>query len=54
MFSIIYLEQKLVTRDSFQLIIEKQAECKVVYNTGVIEEFCDFIKTKSSYQTYVS
>jgi DNA-binding NarL/FixJ family response regulator len=45
MFSIIYLEQKLVTRDSFQLIIEKQPECKVVYNTGVIEEFCNFIQT---------
>jgi len=46
MFSIIYLEQKLVTRDSLKLIIEKQDECKVIFSSGSIDEFCDFIKNE--------
>lgn len=46
MFSIIYLEQKLVTRDSFKLIIEKQDECKVVFTTGAIDDFCTYIKNE--------
>lgn len=44
MFSIIYLEQKLVTRDSLKLSIEKQDECKVLFSTGSIIDFCDYIK----------
>jgi len=46
MFSIICLEQKLVTRDSLKLIIEKQDECKVIFSSGSITEFCDFIKNE--------
>ena len=46
MFSIIYLEQKLVTRDSLKLSIEKQEECKVLFSTGSIDDFCDYIKNE--------
>lgn len=46
MFSIIYLEQKLVTRDSLKLSIEKQEECKVLFSTGSIIDFCDYMKNK--------
>lgn len=46
MFRIIYLEQKLVTRDSFKLIIEKQEECKVVFNTGDMDDFCAYLKNE--------
>ena len=46
MFSIIYLEQKLVTRDSFKLIIEKQEACKVVFDTDAVDEFCEFINNE--------
>lgn len=44
MFSIIYLEEKLVTRDSFKLIIEKQEDCKVIYSAGIVNDFCEMIK----------
>lgn len=46
MFRIIYLEQKLVTRDSFKLIIENQEECKVVFNTGAIDDFCNYVRNE--------
>jgi len=47
MFSIVYLEEKIVNRSAFQLAIEKQDECKVRYSTGCVQEFCEFIKTSS-------
>lgn len=40
MFSIIYLEEKIMTRHSFQLAIEQQEECKVIYSGGDVDEFC--------------
>lgn len=45
MFNIIYLEEKVLTRSSFQLIIEKQEECKVIFSAGDLAIFCDAIKT---------
>jgi len=44
MFSIMYLEEKMLTRSSFQLAIEKQEECKVIYSGGNITEFCSYLK----------
>ena len=44
MFSILYLEEKIITRQAFQLAIEKQEECKVIFSTGVIQAFCSFLK----------
>lgn len=44
MFSIIYLEEKIITRNAFQLIIEKQEDCKVIYSSGEIHEFCQHIQ----------
>lgn len=44
MFSIVYLEQKIITRYSFQLAIEKQEDCKVIFSTGDIQSFCQFLK----------
>ncbi len=44
MFSIIYLEEKIVTRHSFQLALEKQEDCKVIFSTGDINAFCNFLK----------
>lgn len=45
MFGIIYLEEKLLDRQSFQLIIEKQTDCKVLYSAGNIEQFCQLVQT---------
>ena len=45
MFSIIYIEEKVVTRNAFELMIEKQEDCKVIYSNGCITDFCDNIKT---------
>ena len=44
MFSILYLEEKIITRQAFQLAIEKQEECKVIFSTGDIQAFCSFLK----------
>ena len=44
MFSIVYLEQKIITRYSFQLAIEKQEDCKVIFSTGDIQSLCQFLK----------
>lgn len=48
MFSIIYLEEKELTRSAFQLAIEKQESCKVVYSCGQLNEFCDYVKNKNT------
>jgi DNA-binding NarL/FixJ family response regulator len=47
MFSIIYLEEKIVTRNSFVMSIEQQEECKVIYNSGSIPDFCQYIVQES-------
>ena len=47
MFNIIYLEEKIVTRNAFQLAIEKQVDCKVRYSSGSVQDFCHYIKTDS-------
>ena len=47
MFNIIYLEEKIVTRNAFQLAIEKQVDCKVSYSSGSVQDFCHYIKTGS-------
>ena len=47
MFSIIYLEEKVLTRSAFILEIEKQEECKVLYSSGNIESFCQYILMES-------
>ncbi len=44
MFTILYLEEKIATRSAFQLAIEKQEDCKVLYSTGLVEDFCNYIK----------
>ena len=32
MCSIIYVEEKVLTRNAFKLVIEKQEDCKVLYS----------------------
>lgn len=45
MFSIIYLEEKILNRNAFQLAIESQEDCKVIYSEGSIDAFCAFIES---------
>lgn len=45
MFTIIYLEEKILNRNAFQLSIEKQEACKVIYSEGSIDAFCAFIES---------
>jgi DNA-binding NarL/FixJ family response regulator len=47
MFSIIYLEEKILTRTAFILAIEKQEECKVIYSGDCIQACLSFIKQQS-------
>ena len=44
MFSITYLEEKLLTRAAFKLAIEQQEECKVIYSSGDIQDFLKFLQ----------
>jgi DNA-binding NarL/FixJ family response regulator len=39
MIRISYLEEKLLTRTAFQMMIEQQEDCKVIYSGGRIEEY---------------
>jgi len=43
MFSIHYLEEKILTRTAFQLAIEKQEDCKVVYCASTIDEYANHL-----------
>ena len=45
MFHIIYLEEKLLDRQSFQMVIEKQNDCKVLFSSGSIDQFCLLLKS---------
>lgn len=47
MFSIIYVEEKVLTRNAFKLVIEKQEDCKVLYSSGSIEDFRRYIVEES-------
>ena len=44
MFSIHYLEEKILTRTAFQLAIEKQADCKVVYSASNMHEYAKYLE----------
>jgi hypothetical protein len=44
MFSVIYLEQKVLTRNAFTLAIEKQVDCKVIYACGDVHDFLNYIQ----------
>ena len=44
MFSVIYLEQKVLTRNAFNLAIEQQADCKVEFNSGDLQTFLNYIQ----------
>lgn len=44
MFPIIYLEEKILTRNAVAAYIEQQEDCKVIYQTGSIEAMETFIK----------
>jgi DNA-binding NarL/FixJ family response regulator len=46
MFSITYLEEKILTRTTFQLAVEKQADCKIIYSSGDTDEFIRFLATQ--------
>jgi DNA-binding NarL/FixJ family response regulator len=46
MFSITYLEEKILTRTTFQLAVEKQADCKVIYSSGDTDAFIQFLATQ--------
>ena len=39
MISIVYLEEKILTRTAFVLAFEKQEGCKVVYAAQCVETF---------------
>jgi DNA-binding NarL/FixJ family response regulator len=45
MFTITYIEEKQLTREAFVLAIEQQETCKVIYQTGDINDFCSFMHT---------
>ena len=49
MFSIIYVEEKVLTRNAFKLVIEKQEDCRVLYSSGCIEDFCKYILEESKH-----
>ena len=42
MFTITYLEEKILTRESFKLSIETQESCKVIYSSSQIEDYCNY------------
>jgi DNA-binding NarL/FixJ family response regulator len=44
MFSIHYLEEKLLTRTAFELVIEKQEDCKVVYSGSILQDYIMYLK----------
>ncbi len=42
MFTITYIEEKLLTREAFQLAIEKQESCKVIYSSALVADCCHY------------
>jgi DNA-binding NarL/FixJ family response regulator len=44
MFTITYLEEKVLTRESFKLAIELQESCKVIYSSAQVEDYCTYYK----------
>ena len=49
MFSVIYLEQKVLNRNAFSLAIEQQADCKVIYKCGDIQPFLNFVQEQPTH-----
>ena len=49
MFSVIHLEQKVLTRNAFNLAIEQQGDCKVIYSSGDVQPFLNFIHERPLY-----
>jgi DNA-binding NarL/FixJ family response regulator len=45
MFSITYLEEKILIRNAFQLAIEKQQDCKVIYSSSSLQDFMGYIQS---------
>ena len=41
MIHISYLEEKILTRTAFQLVMEKQHDCKVIYSGADIQAYCE-------------
>lgn len=46
MISIVYLEEKIVTRTAYQLAFEKQEDCKVIYAEQCVETFIMHIQNQ--------
>lgn len=46
MISIVYLEEKIVTRSAYQLAFEKQEDCKVIYAEQCVETFIMHIQNQ--------
>ena len=44
MFSIHYLEEKVLTRMAFQMVIEKQEDCKVVYSASNMDAYAKHLE----------
>ncbi|MEN9700765.1 MAG: hypothetical protein RIR55_68 [Bacteroidota bacterium] len=44
MFSIHYLEEKVLTRMAFQMVIEKQKDCKVVYSASNMDAYAKHLE----------
>ena len=49
MFSIIYLEQKVLTRNAFTLAIEKQVDCKIIYACGDVHDYLNYIQEQATH-----
>ena len=46
MFSIVYLEEKVLTRTAYMYAFEAQADCKVIYNSGDLQAFYKFLQNE--------
>lgn len=44
MFPIIYLEEKIMIRNAMKICIEQQADCKVIFDTGSIDELKTYLE----------
>ena len=44
MFSIVYLEEKILTRTAYLYAFESQDDCKVIYNSSDLQGFCDYLQ----------
>jgi len=49
MFSVIYLEQKVLTRNAFALVIENQVDCNLIYSSGDVHDFINYIQAQATH-----